>query len=314
MGKIVASVRNGRSISSAGETRTDDIKFGFVAHALHVDVFGLLIASATDTFAGVVANLDQIRVETTVSQPESTIDGGDLFDFLPSIGVPQFITDNVLTVDNQPKAFSVLQPFTPFPNDDTRNYGMPPNRGVQTSIDFAADGTIDNKTYDLTVEGISNESQPGTLGYIKFIRDAFTANAAGEERFTTVQGDRILGVMNFETTEFEALAASAANNLVGVREQALLFSNNIVLGPYKSFRSWSQNPYVPSPRGGGVTQAIGFPAGTLIDSGRFFADYGIHNSGKIGIDLTRAGTQTIDVRTTSGVAEALRINPVVLVR
>lgn len=315
MGKIVASVRNGRSIGSGAATLTDDIKFGFVAHSLNVDVFGFLAASqGGTTLLGVVNNLDQLRIETTTSQPESTIDGDDLFDFDPSVGIPQWSTDNTLTVDGQPKAFAVTYPFTPFPMDDTRNYGLIPNRGVQTAIDFTADATIDGKTYDMTVEGLSIDSQKGSLGYIKFIRDAFSAGAAGEERFTSVQGNRILGVMNFQTTEFDAIAANAANNLTGIRQQALLFSNNIVLGPYKSFRSGHQNPFNPSSRNLLDTDVTGTTAGQLIEKGNFFSDYGIHNTGKIGIDLTQAGTQTVQVRTTAGVAEPLRVNPVVLVQ
>ncbi len=306
MGKIVASVRNQRAPGAAATTLTEDIKFGFIAHALHIDTFGLLVASAADTFQGVVDELDQVRFSTTNSQPESTIDADDLFDFMPNIGVPQFITNNALTVDNQPKAFSLTQPFTPFPLDDTRNYGLPVGKGVQLELDWAADTTIDGRAYDVTVEGITNDVQPDPIGYIKFIRDAYTSGAVGEENFTTVNGNRLLGTMNFQTTEFDALAASAAFNTTGIREQALLLSDNIVLGPYKQSRSYSMNDgYVPSTRAGAS------PTGTMLNLGHFFADYGIHNSGAIGVNIAGRNTK---IRTTAGVAEATRVNPVVLVK
>ena len=307
MGKIVASVRNQNAPGATATTETEDIKFNFIAHALHIDVFGLLVASASDTFQGIVDELNQVRFTTTRSQPESTIDADDLFDFLPDIGVPQFITNNALTVDNQPKAFSVTQPFTPFPLDDTRNYGLGAGRGVQVELDFADDTTMDNRNYDVTVEGITSDIQPDPIGYIKFVRDAYTSGAVGEENFTEIVGNRLLGVANFQTTEFDALAASAATNVTGIREQALLLSSDIVLGPYKSFRSWDMNNgYVPSTRAGAS------PTGTKLNLGHFFANYGIGNSGAIGINI--AGARRAEIRTTAGVAQATRVNPVVLVK
>jgi len=305
MGKIVASVRNARTIGTTATTLTDDIKFNFTAHALHLDVFGDIAASATDTFQGVVDSATQIRIETTVSQPQSTIDCDDLFNFLPQLGVPPFITNNALTVDGQPKGFSIIQPFTPFPTDDTRNYGLPTQRGVQAVVDWAADGTLDDRSYDMTVEGISTDIQPSTLGYIKFIRDAYTSGAVGEENKTRVTGNRLLGVQNFQTTEYEVLAANAANDITGIRQQAVLFSDNIVLGPYKAYRSWSQTVGPNQATRAGATES-----GNVLNLGSFFADYGIHNSGKLGLDI--AG-RTVDIRTTAGVAQATRVNPVVLV-
>ena len=309
MGKIVASIRNQRAPGASATTLTDDIKFNFVAHALHLDTYGLLVASAADTYQGVVDEVTQVRFSTTTSQPDSTIDGDDLFDFAPNIGCPQFITNNALTVDNQPKAFSLTQPFTPFPLDDTRNYGLPAGKGVQFEVDWQADTTIDGRAYDLTVEGLTSDVQADPIGYLKFVRDGYTAGAVGEEHFTTVNGNKLLGVMNFQTTEFDALAASAAFNVTGIREQAVLLSDNVVLGPYKPARSWAMNyNYVPSTRVG-TGNNTGGPTGTLINLGHFFADYGIHNSGPIGINIAGRNAK---VRTTAGVAEALRVNPVVL--
>ena len=79
MGLIVASVRNQRSPGANAVTLTDDIKFAFTATTVHLDTFGLLVASAADTFQGVVDEVIQVRFSDTDSNPISTIDADDLF-------------------------------------------------------------------------------------------------------------------------------------------------------------------------------------------------------------------------------------------
>ena len=60
-----------------------------------------------------------------------------------------------------------------------------------------------------------------------------------------------------------------------------------------------------------LSSPTGGIAGNVTNLGAFFADYGIHNSGKLGLDI--AG-RTVDIRTTAGVAQATRVNAVVLVK
>jgi len=305
MGLIVASVRNQRAPGAAATTLTDDIKFAFVAHALHLDTFGLLVASASDTFQGVVDEVTQVRYSDTDSNPVSTIDGDDLFDFLPNITQGPFITNNALTVDNQPKAFSLTQPLSPFPNDPSRNFGLPSNKGVQFTVDWLADTTIDGRAYDLTVEGLTGDLKPKPLGYVRFIRDAYTPGAVDEQNFTDLEGigKRLLGIMNFQTTEFDALAASVAFNVTGIREQAILYSNDIRVGPYKPYRTWGQEKFKRAPLAADGT-------GNQLNLGHFFADFGINNNtGNLGLNIAGANLR---VRTTAGVAEATRVNPVVM--
>ena len=304
MGLIVASVRNQRAPGTAATTLTDDIKFAFTATTVHLDTFGLLVASASDTFQGVVDEVTQVRFSDIDSNPISTIDGDDLFDFLPNIGADQFITNNALTVDNQPKAFSLIQPFSPFPNDPSKNYGLPGNKGVQFTVDWLADTTIDGRTYDLTVEGIS-DTKPSPIGYVRFLRDGYTPAAVAEENFTNLEGSgkRLLGVFNFQTTEFDALAASVAFDVTGIREQAILYSSNIRVGPYKPYRAWGMSGFKRAP-----LAADG--GGNQLNLGHFFANFGINNnSGGLGLDIAGANVR---VRTTAGVAEATRVSPVIL--
>ena len=304
MGLIVASVRNQRAPGAAATTLTDDIKFGFTATALHLDTFGLLVASAADTFQGVVDEVIQTRWSDVDSNPVSTIDADDLFNFLPNIGQSPFITNNALTVDNQNKAFSLTTPFSPFPNDATKNYGLPPNSGVQFVVDWLADTTIDNRTYDLTVEGITADIKPNPIGTVVFKRDSFTAVVGGDD-FTDITGNgqRLLGIQNFETTEFDALAASAATDVTTIRQQAILYSNDIKVGPYKPYRSWGMNKFKPAPLQGSGT-------GTVLNLGSSFVDFGINNaSGPLGLNISNAN---VKIRTTGGAANAARVNAVVL--
>ena len=304
MGLLVASVRNQRAPGAAATTLTDDIKFGFTATSLHLDTFGLLVASAADTYQGVVDEVIQVRYSDVESNPVSTIDGDDLFNFLPHIGVSPFITNNVVTADNTPKAFTLVQPFSPFPNDPQKNFGLAPNKGVQFTVDWLADTTIDNRTYDLTVEGMSADIKPSPIGAIRFNRDAFTA-AVGEENFTDITGNgqRLLGIANFETTEYDALAASAAPDVTTIRQQAILYSNDIKVGPYKTYRSWGMNRLKPA-----TLDASG--NGNTLNLGASFQDFGINNAaGRLGLDMLN---QNVKIRTTGGAANAARVNAVIL--
>ena len=304
MGLIVASIRNQRSPGTAQTTLTDDIKLAFTAHALHLDTFGLLVASASDTYQGVVDEVSQVRYSDVNSNPVSTIDGDDLFNFLPNIGVHPFITNNALTVDNQPKAFTLVQPFSPFPNDPQKNFGLAPNKGVQYTVDWLADTTIDGRTYDLTVEGIDAATKGSPIGAVRFARKAFTA-AVGEEDFMDItgQGSRLLGVANFETTEYDALAASTAPDVTTIREQAILYSNDVKVGPYKTYRSWGMNKNKPA-----LIDAAG--NGNLLNLGASYQDFGINNaSGRLGLDMQNAN---LKIRTTGGAANAARVNAVIL--
>jgi len=305
MGLIVVSVRNQRAPGATATTLTDDIKFSFIAHALHLNSFGLLVASAADTFQGVVDEVIQVRYSDTDSSPISTIDGDDLWDFLHFIGQAPFITNNAVTTDGNPKAFSLTQPLSPFSNDPSKNFGLPSNKGVQFLVDWLAETTTDGRAYDLTVEGVSGDIKPSPSGYVRIIRDAYTPGAVAEDNFTDLEGTgkRLLGIGNFQTTEFDALADNAAFDVTGIRQQAVLFSSDIKIGPYKPSRTWGQERLKRAP-----LQATG--TGNQLNLGHFFSDFGMLNSsGPLGINIAGANVR---IRTTAGVAEATRVNPFIL--
>ena len=303
MGLILASVRNQRSMTANATTLQDDCKFSFTANAFHLNVFALKLTTTGATLQQLVEKVDQFRIATVRGQPESTIDGDDLFDFLPNIGIQRFISATS-TTDNDPMGYGLTYPCSPFPNDPTKNYGLAPGDGIQTEIDGAADvaGDYDNYTYDLTVEGLTADIKPNPQGFLKFVRDSYTSGAVGEERFTNVgPARRLLGTFNFQTTSFEDLAAAAAVNTTGIREQAVTYSDAIRAGPYKPFRSWGMDS---------AFMTTASPS-MFLDDGHFYSDYGIHNgTSELGLNTSGA---TVKIRTTAGVAEATKVYPVVLV-
>jgi len=309
MGLIVANVENQKSATAGLTSITDDIKFTFVAHALHLNVFALATSGTISTIQALVDKLTSVQLLTTVGQPESTIDGDDLFDLLPWIGLNRYYSQ-LTAADNIPHAFGLVVPLSPFPNDPTENFGAPANRLTQLQTNWAADvaTTFDNYVYDITVEGMDVTDKPNPQGYVKFTQDSFTSGAVDSVQKTDVIGRRLLGTYNFQTVAFDDLAAAAANNVTTIREQSVTFSENVRIGPYKPSRSWTQSPF--------HRQIISGTAGvgTQLDLGHFLSDYGWmnNNTARLGIDIT-AGN--IKVETKAGVASsATRVYPVALVR
>lgn len=311
MGLIVANVENQKSPGAGLTSISDDIKFTFVAHALHLNVFALKESATPATAQNLVDKLTSINLLTTVAQPESTIDGDDLFDLLPWIGVNRFISSATDTAtDNAPKAFGLVVPLSPFPNDPHQNFGAPANRLTQLQTNWSADvaSDYDNFVYDITVEGLDINTKPDPQGYVKFVQDSYTTGAVDSVQKTDVIGRRLLGTFNFQTTAYDDLAAAAANDVTTIRTQAIAFSENIVAGPYKPSRSWTQSPFHREV----ITSAT--EVGTQLDIGHFLADYGWmnKNTARLGIDITPGN---VKIETKAGVtAEAARVYPVALVR
>ena len=137
------------------------------------------------------------------------------------------------------------------------------------------------------------------------VQDAYTAGAVNEIRKTDIGPcKRILGVMNFQTTSFDDLAASAAIDVTGIRTQGLAFSDSIAF-QYRPMRASSFKWYQDV-----ATFAAAAAAINMLDNGRFFADYGYRNQGSV---LGVAFQSNAKIQTTAGVAEALRVLPVCLV-
>lgn len=297
---IIGTVRNQRSAGTTATTLSDNINFNFRAHALHLDVYCLKNNTTASSLLVEVQKLSQVRINTTSGQPESTIDGQDLHDFLPAaLGRTPYKTI-LSAVDNTNQGFSLVYPLSPFVDDPTEPFGLDAGRGTQIDMVWTADGTasFDTYTYDITVEGLTGAP---TKGYTRFIRDAQTA-AVGGAINTKVYGKRFLGVHNFVTTSYDDLAASSAIDVTTIRTQAILQSSAVILGPMRPFRTGSLQ-YLPL-----ITTS--FPA--FLDNGSHFQNFGIMNkAGDLGFDISGQGT--IELQTVGGAADAYRTYPTTLI-
>jgi len=306
---VIASVQNQESLGANATTIRQDIKFGFNVTAFHLDVFALKDEGTAATIQNLVDKITRVDLITENGNPESTIDMDDLFDAQKLVfGVHNY--HSILTsTDNIPHAFGVALPMSPQPEDPTKNFGMPANTGIQFSYDTAADVNQDFDGYatDLTVEGVDSADKPNSLGYLRYKQDNHTFSAVGEERDTKIgRAKKLCGVLNWMTTSYDDLAAAAANDLIGIRTQRILSSSKSVY-EYKPSRTWSMKRPQSVASFAAAAAEI-----NLLDTGRWFSDFGIHNdSTKVGLDIS--GNPNVEVQSVGGVAEAVRICPITLV-
>lgn len=308
MGLRIATIRNQRAMntSTAGE-QDDDIRLGFNAHALHLDTYAVKDTTVAATIQNLIDKITRVKLVTQNGTPESTIDSDDLHDFtVKAMGKVPY--HSVLTsTDNLPHAIALGIPLSPFPEDPLKNFGMPAGQGIQLIQEQAADVSqdFDGYVYDLTVDGVDTADKGASAGYLRYFTDSYTSGAVGEIHDTVVApAKRILGVMNFQTTSYDDLAAAAANDVTGIRTQALAFSESI---QFES-RPLREGAFTPHQTVADFT--AGAAIVNVLDSGRWWNDYGIRNSGtRVGINW-RPNTK---IKTTAGVAEATRVIPVTLV-
>ncbi len=307
----IASIKNQQSLGSTATTFTEDIRLNYNVHSFHVDVFALKDSGTVATMQNLVDKITDVRISTLSANPESIIDMDDLFD-LQGLVYHNLRYHSINTSsDNVPHAFGVQIGMSPFPMDPTRNFGLPANNGVQfittTAADVAQD--YDNYTMDLTVEALDTSDKPNSLGHVKFIQDAYTSGAVNSARSTIIgPGQRLLGIYNFMTTSFDDLAASAAFDVTGIREQQITFSESVA-SANKPSRTWSMKPIQTVASFSAAASVI-----NVLDDGRFFSDFGINNdNASLGINISGIGQNTA-VKTFAGVAnEATRVMPIVLV-
>jgi hypothetical protein len=292
--------------STAGE-QDDDIRFGFNAHALHLDIYSLKDTTVAATIQNLIDKVTRVKLVTQNGTPETSIDSDDLHDFaVKALGKVPY--HSVLTsTDNIPHAIALGIPLSPFPEDPLKNFGMPAGQGIQLIQEQAADVSQDfnGYVYDLTVDGVDTADKGSSNGYLRFFTDSYTSGAVGEIHDTVVApAKRILGVMNFQTTSYDDLAAAAANDVTGIRTQALAFSESI------QFESRPMREGAFQPNQTVATFAAAAAGINVLDSGRFWNDYGLRNAGtRLGIGWK----QNSKIKTTAGVAEATRVIPVTLV-
>ena len=307
----IASIKNQQSLGVTATTLTEDIRLNYNVHSFHVDVFALKDSGTVATMQNLVDKITDVRISTLSANPESIIDMDDLFDMQGLVYKNLRYHSINTSTDNIPHAYGVQVPMSAFPDDPTRNFGLPANNGVQFITTTAADVSqdYDNYTLDLTLEGLDTSDKPNSLGHVRYSQDSFTTGAVGSARDTVVGlGNRLLGVYCFMTTSFDDLSASAAFDTQGIREQQITFSESVA-SSNKPSRSWSKKP---------IQTVASFSAAAavinVLDDGRWYNDFGIQNdNASLGINISGIGQNT-KVKTFAGVAsEAQRIMPLVLV-
>ena len=312
MGLIYSQIKSQESLGSGLGTVRDDLNVDFTAHIIRDDIFAYKDEGTAATIQNLVDKITSVQLSTTQGQPESTIDADDLFETMPWIGLVRYWSQ-LTNTDGIPHGFGLAFPLSPFAKDPTRNFGSPAGRLTQYILNVAADVNqdFDGYTHDLILEGVSVDLKGAPRGYCKTTQDTFTSGAVGSIKDTELSaGKRLLGVKNFQTTAFDDLAADAAFNVTGIREQSVAFSDEIKFGPYTPSRAWTLCPFNRATIS--TTAGAAEEWGTTLDRGHFVSDFGwMNDAPELGINISG---QPIKIKTTAGVAsEATRVNPWYLV-
>ena len=306
---IIASVKNQESLGVAATTKTENANFDFNVTEFHLNVFCLKVSAVAATIQGMIDKITRVKLNTENGDPESTIDNDDLFDSQKLVFGKQNYHTVLTSMDNIPHAYGVALPMSPQPDDPTKNFGLPAGQGTQFVYDTAADvvGDFDNFTTDLTVEGLDTEDKPNPLGYLKYKQDNHRFTAVDETRETKLGvAKKLCGILNFMTTSHDDLAASAAYDTTGIRSQFITESDKNIFS-YKPSRVWSKKRPMTVASFRAAAAVI-----NVLDGGRWYSDFGIGNdSSRVGLDIE--GNSNVSVKTVSGVAEKVRICPILLV-
>lgn len=309
MGLLYGRVKLQESMGTTATTTSEGIKFGHIVDNLIINGYALKEEGCAATNQNLVDKFNQFRITTENGDPESTIDGDDLHEFSKyAFGIHPYMS-KLTSTDNLPHAVSFLYPFTTFPRNFRAPFGLPVNQGVQLQYDTDADvdEDFDGYTTDVLTEGVTSDVK-ATQGYIKFTRDAYTSGAVDETHDTKITGKKLLGVYNFMTTSFDDLAASAAINVTGIREQSLSKSDSTVVR-YKPFQSWATRPVNTLTDLAVIAGDVSDNA-NILDDGRWFHNLGIQN---IPAGVVIDDDSNVEIKTTAGVAEATRVYGVILV-
>lgn len=312
MGLIFSNIKDQESLGTGLTTIRDDLNVDFTAHILRDEYFAYKDEATAATIQNLVDKVTSVQLSTVNAQPESTIDADDLWETQQHLGLQKYWS--ILTnTDGIPHGFGLVFPLSPFPVDPTRNFGAPSGRLTQWIVNTAADVNqdFDEYTHDLTLEGVSVDLKGAPRGYCKTLQDSFTSGAVGSTKETDIgNAKRLLGVKNFQTTSFDDLAANAAFNVTGIREQKVTFSDEVKFGPYKPSRTWGAG--IGSFAEISTTAGAAEEWGQTLSRDHFFVDFGWQNDApELGINTVGAA---VKVKTVAGVAsEATRVNPWMLV-
>jgi len=302
-------IQTQEDLTAVATTFRYDIDVNYTLNNLSFNVFARKLTATAATNQQLIDKIEQIRVSTKTSDPESAIDGDDLWDFPKyAFGNTHNYITKLTSTDDLPHAFGMMFPFSPLPHNMRAPFGLAPNQGKQVIIQTNADtaGDFDNYTLDVIAEGVSG-TDAATSGHTKFTQDIFTSGSVDSHEDTQVIGKKLLGTYNFMTTSYDDLGANAAHDITGIREQQLLKSSRTDLF-WKPFYQWSRRQNSPLTDLAVIAGDVS-DIPDILDDGRWFHDFGIEQGG---IDISNSA-EKYEIRTIAGVAsEATRVYGVVL--
>lgn len=287
---------------TGAETVERDLPRVGVTKALVFDVTAQTNGTSAGARLALTSQLDQISVGVVESNRVSEIDGEDLDAFNVLRGNVPVI--NVSATNNARNVFGMVYPFDPYclgPNlDYNRPFGVPGSIARKIRVLYDADATtdaglqLDDKR--MAIAAIVRTEQ-SSAGYLSFTRDAYTTTD-NADNFTTVPtsgpNSKLLGVLNFETTEATAVTADGDHRSnQGITEQAITVNRRDILGPIYTTVAQAHN---------GV-----YEMGGISNEGFSLWNFGINpNDNNVGVPTVGGIPNEMEIRSRSGVAEAAR--------
>ena len=290
---------------TGAETDQRDLPRDSTTKALIFDAIAQVNGTSAGTRLTQTAQLDQLRIGAVESNRVGEIDGEDLDAFNVLNGNCTFL--DTAAANNSRLSWGMVWPLDPFcigPNQDlSQNFGIPGTVARKVEFVYAADVitdaglAIDTKRLAIGILTSSANSN----GYLTFARNAFTGATGGTNTFTDIpQPGKLLGVLNFETTGAADITADTEGRTTqSIRQQAITIGRKDVLGPlYTTTGAYMNGNY---------------ETGAISDEGYTFWNLGIRNEvGPLGVPTNGLIPTDMEVRTSTGAADAIRVYPVVL--
>ena len=290
---------------TGAETDNRDLPRDSVTKCLIFDAAAQTNGTSAGTRLTQTAQLDQLRIGAVESNRVGEVDGEDLDAFNVLMGNYTFL--DTAAVNNSRLSWGMVWPTDPFcighNQDLSQSFGIPGAVARKVEFLYAADVVtdaglaIDTKRLAIGIITSSGSSN----GYLTFTRNTFTGATGGVNTFTTIPTPgKLLGVLNFETTSAADITTDGDNRSTqSIRQQAITIGRKDVAGPiYTTTAGYIQGSY---------------EIGALSDEGFSFWNLGIRNEvGPLGIPTTGSIPRDMEIRTSTGAADAIRVYGVIL--
>lgn len=293
---------------TGAETVERDLPRVGVTKALILDVSAQTNGTSAGGRDALTSQLDQISVGVVESNRVSEIDGEDLDAYNVLRGNHALI--NTSATANVRNVFGMTYPFDPYcigPDlDYNRPFGVPGSIARKIRILYAADATVDAGLQlddkRMAIAAIVRTEQR-SAGYLSFTRDSYTSTD-NADNFTTVPtsgpNSKLMAVLNFETTGAADVTTDTDHRSnQGITEQAITVNRRDILGPVYTTIFQAHNGQ--------------YETGAVSDEGYSLWNFGMNpTDNNIGVPTVGGIPNEMEIRSRSGVAEALRHHAVIL--